>query len=213
MVYGCGFIIKNIMRIWSEIVIMLMLLYSGCGKRVFFGNYLPFSTGYKWTFEDENGSLAEIEIFSDSLSGFRDTVFRVFFLGKNVDFVKTPNTLSWRLVKKAVIKDREVLLEDRYYPFFEMPFEDGKTNSIVYERRDIETGVYFRREYNYKYGFNEDEAMVDIHLNTLYVYDNDSIKENLQYLFYLVPDTGFKRIVYVENGKTHYFHLKEYRGE
>ncbi|GEM_PF-6940776 len=193
------------------LIAFAVVVLSGCGRKVYFDDYLPFTTGSKWIFEDDEGALAEVEVSADSLSTFRDTIYKVFFLGKNLDFLKTPNTLSWHFVKTVVIEDREIFMEDRYYPFFEMPFVAGRTGRIVYEKYDNKTGAYFKRIYEYIYNFENRGIRVNISTDALYVYNNDSTDEQESYSFLLVPDTGFVEITYVKDGRTHNLNLIEYR--
>ena len=198
-------------KIGSLFLFLFLTSGAGCGKKEFFTDYIPLSMGSVWVFEDNDGSMAEIEITDDSLTAYRDTIFKLFFLGNNIDFMKTPNTLSWRFTKRYLIEDREVVLEDRYYPFFEMPFIEGRTRHIVYENHDSYSGAYFKRVYDYTYGMEHERVRVDITSDVLYVYNNDSVNDVSSYTFFLSPDTGFVKIIYTLNGKVHNLKLKEYK--
>lgn len=196
-----------------HILTLILFITMGCGEKLNFRDYLPFNTGSEWIFKDEEGNLAKIEVNSDSLISLRDTVYSVFFLGQNIGFIKTPNSISWHFIKKVVIEDREVVVEDRFYPFFEMPFIEGKTSRVVYENRDAESGVYFKRVYDYVYNTVSEGISIGITTCALYVYNGDSIREEVSYDFLLVPDTGFKKITYGEGGVIHRLELIEYFGE
>ncbi len=185
-----------------------------CARSPVFENYIPLSTGSKWLFESQDGTSAEISVYSDSLTESRDTVFNIFFLGDNIEFVKTPNTISWMLSTEDVVNDEEVVLERRFYPFFEQPFISGEKRRIVYEDYNSDATMYFRRVYEYEYDLNDDGSVnLNIWINSLKVRADDSTVNSENYTITLVPDTGFKRIVLDRNGNTYVFELRDLQEE
>ncbi len=194
------------------IVLLGILLVAGCGKEEYFGNFLPFATGNVWTFEDENGNRAEISIYGDSLSGYKDTIFKVFFLGNNMDFLKTPNYVSWRWYRTIVVNDKEIELENKYYPFFEMPFISGEKRTIENNAFFSDEDVYYHNMYSYE--FDENENAVNITINSRYytVIEGDTTHHEVSYIFTVVRDTGFKEITYIEDTTIHHFSLVGFQG-
>lgn len=189
-----------------------LLLFISCGKDEYFGDYVPLTTGSKWTFEDDAGNLAEISVYADSLSSYKDTIFKVFFLGSNIDFLKTPNYVSWRWYRSVVVNDKEIVLEDRFYPFWEIPFISGEKRTIVNNVAFYDDGIYYRNAYSYE--FQREDDIVKIMINSGYytIVGEDTVQHDLSYIFTMVQDTGFKEIIYIKDGITHHFRLVGFHG-
>ncbi len=195
-----------------SVILFAFLFFDGCGKKEFFGNFLPFSVGTSWILEDEGGNRAEISVYGDSLSGYKDTIFKVFFLGKNIDFIKTPNYVSWKWYRTLVVNDREIELENRFYPFLEEPFVPEEERVIAYTAYFNEVGVYYSNRYTYVFERHGDGLTITINSNYFVATGDDTTRHQIIYIFTMAEDTGFKEITVVEDTLQHHFTLVDFRG-